>query len=190
MRYRRAPEPRDLTTTKRNYYNTDVLKNPTLEESRATAKLFPTSEFWSPGHGSERGEPAIRENKITGHPEICFSARCGKSRRLGEPGEEEKGAKRGETKHWRPVTDAISSSSLSPLPGSSPERGFVMGTANVYIDRPVGSPVHVEEAPAAGQKLMLSAGAARSWSPNLCLFILLLASSCHVLHAQGKSRFG
>ncbi|CAL8285904.1 unnamed protein product [Arctogadus glacialis] len=201
MRYRRAPEPRDLTTTKRNYHNTDVLKSPTLEESRATAELFPTSEFWSPGHGSKRGEPAIRENKITGHPQICFSARCGVSEErraraseaslistasLGEPGEEEMGGKRGEAKHRRPVTDAIRSSGRSPLPGSASERGSVMGTASVYIERPAGSPVHVEEAPAAGQRMMLSTGAARSWIPNLYLFILLFfASSCHVLHAQG-----
>ncbi|CAL8354393.1 unnamed protein product [Boreogadus saida] len=200
MRYRRAPEPRDLTTTKRNYHNTDVLKSPTLEESRATAELFTTSEFWSPGHGCKRGEPAIRENKITGHPEICFSARCGVSEErraraseaslistasLGEPGEEEMGGKRAEASR-RPVTDAIRSSGRSPLPGSASERGSVMGTASVYIERPAGSPVHVEEAPAAGQRMMLSTGAARSWIPNLYLFILLFfASSCHVLHAQG-----
>ncbi|CAL8271773.1 unnamed protein product [Gadus morhua 'NCC'] len=107
---------------------------------------------------------------------------------LGEPGEEEMGGKRGEAKHRRPVTDAIRSSGRSPLPGSASERGSVMGTANVYIKRPAGSPVHVEEAPAAGQRMMLSTGAARSWIPNLYLFILLFfASSCHVLHAQGQS---
>ena len=206
MRYRGAPAPRDLTTAKRNYHNTDVLKSSTLEESRAAAELSLTSEFWSPGHRSQRGEPAIRGNKITGHPEICFSARCGVSEerresasegslistaRLGEPGEEETGGKRAEAKHRRPVTEAIiRSRGWSALPGSPSERGSVMGTANVDTDRPAGSPVHVEEeAPAAGQRMMPSTGAARSWSPNLCLFILLLASSCHVLHAQGKSRF-
>ncbi|KAJ3614000.1 hypothetical protein NHX12_017577 [Muraenolepis orangiensis] len=93
MRFRRALEPKDLATTKRNYYNTDGLKISTLEESLATAELNLTSDYTSP--------------------------------------------------------------------------------------------VHVEETPAAGQMLMLSTGATRSVSRRLHLFILLLlSSSCHVLHAQ------
>ncbi|KAJ3615241.1 hypothetical protein NHX12_018809 [Muraenolepis orangiensis] len=164
--------------------------------------MFLTSEFWSPGLGSPRREPVITENETAGLTEICFPDRCGVSEersvsgpeaslmstsRLGEPGEEETGGERGETKPWRPVTDAISGSSLSPLPVSSFERSATMATENLNI----GSPVHGEETPAAGQMLMLSTGATRSVSRRLHLFILLLlASSFHVLHAQGKSRIG
>ncbi|KAJ3614774.1 hypothetical protein NHX12_018344 [Muraenolepis orangiensis] len=53
MRFRRALEPKDLATTKRNYYNTDVLKISTLEESLATAELFLTSDYTSPVHVEE-----------------------------------------------------------------------------------------------------------------------------------------